>query len=324
MKFHLITGYLGICFYLLLIIFTTLSVIQLSPDYYDYTSYYSNIGNSKISEQRFEPGYFYFAKINSLFFSFNTFFFISTILAASAKVFTAYCINRKRLLFFIITYILLTFIIFDVISLRANLAISFFMLAFNFFYVRKNYWLFSFFGIISIGFHYSIIILFAFLPFITNPKKTSLRYLFVLAIAVFFLSKVAINIAVEVSINPLLKFYVMQEELSGNILSSYSLYLLIVILMFSTVYDRVKNSGKAAFAFAILTYIFASSLVFIPVVYFRYLDFTILFLLYFMISIEFSRNIRLRYWMCVLVFLSFCIFKIISLIVFSPVLLPTP
>jgi hypothetical protein len=296
-------------------------MIQLSPDYYDYNAYYSNLGNINFFEQRFEPGYYNFAKINSLFFSFNTFFFISTIVAASAKIYTAYCINRKKLLFFISAYILLAFIIIDVISLRANLAISFFILAFNFFYVRKNYWLCVFFGIISIGFHYSIIILFAILPFIKNPKKMTLRYLLILGIAVFSLSNVAITIAIELSLNPLLEIYAQQEMLSGSVLSSYSLYLLIVILMFSTVYNRVKNSGKAAFALATLIYIFATSLIFIPVVYFRYLDFTNLLLLYFIISLEFSRDIRFRYWMCVLVFSSFCIFKITSLLVFSPVLL---
>ena len=166
MKFHLITGYLGICCYLLLIIFATLSMIQLSPDYYAYNTYYSNLWNINFFEQRFEPGYYYLAKISSFFFSFNTFFFLSTIVAASAKIYTAYCINRKKILFFISAYILLIFVIFDVISLRANLAISIFMLAFNFFYIRRNYWLFTFFGIISIGFHYSVIVLFAFLPFI--------------------------------------------------------------------------------------------------------------------------------------------------------------
>ena len=320
MKSHVITGYISTCIYVVMIIISSLYLVRMSPDYYEYSAYFNIINHTEFLNQRFEPVYYLMALISSQLFNVDLFIFISTLAAASAKMYAAYIISKKKLLFFVFAYLLLSFIIYDVISLRANLAVSFFMLAFVFYFIKRNILLFALFSFISIGCHYSILLLFLMFPVVYDARRLSIRFIILVSNALYFLSKLLVIIAIDLTINPLLEAYVLEEQLAGSIFSFYSIYLLLIFIVFSSLFNHATDHAKVIFSLALMTYVFASALIFVPVVYFRYLDVSILLLLYFIVSIEFSKSIKIRYWMCFLVFTSFCIFKILSLIVYSPIL----
>lgn len=322
MKYSVLTNYIAFCVYGLMAAYSSFVLIYLSPDYIYYRDYYDIVAQIKYSDQRFEPLYYSSVYLFSQMVSFESFVFMSTIFAAAIKVYCAFQLNKENTLYFAVAYLLVSFIILDVISLRANIAISLFMLSFVFFSVKRNTSLFALSALSAIGFHYSVIYLYILFVIFYKIETLNLQKIIYYSVIVYFGSRVLVEVAVALSLNPLLEFYIKEANLSGSILSAYSIFLFLTILILSFLYNAASVHSKALFVMAALIYTFATSLIFIPVLYFRYLDFTILLLLYFIISIKRSKSNRIAYWCGIFIFSGFCLFKITSLLIYSPVLLP--
>jgi len=295
---------------------------DVSPDFYDYRNHYEQARYLSFFDQRFEPVYFFITKLFiAIPVSFK--YFVSFILVFSAilKLTAVNAISNKLIGSFFIFYLMISFVIFDMISWRANLGLAFFLLSLAFFFSDRIS--FRFFGasFLAIASHYSFVVPYFFLLLGARfVGKSSILILSVALLFVFSAELILESISIY-SANPLLQAYMEEEKKAGSVFSSYSIF---IGTLFTTGFFYRRSSSASAqmcFITAIFMFAFVSALWWIPVLYFRYLDIClVLLILYFCLLIEASKTLLNTFFLFFML-LAFGAFKLFSYFEFSPVLL---
>ena len=293
-----------------------------SPDFYDYRNHYEQARYLSFFDQRFEPLYFWLTKF---FIGIPVGFevFVSFILGFSAilKIAAVTAISPKAIGSFFTFYFVISFVIFDMISWRANLGLAFFLLSLAFFFSDRISYRFLGTSLLAIASHYSYVIPYVFLLLGTRFVNKGSILILAALLCLFFSAASFLEVVAEYSANPLLAAYMEEEKKAGSIFSSYSIF--IGVLFFIGLFYRRRSAAPAQICFitAIFMFAFVSALSWVPVLYFRYIDIClVLLLLYNCLLIEASTSLWRKFFIS-LSLLAFSIFKLLSYFLFSPVLL---
>lgn len=320
MNTNSIKHYLSITFviYIIFSLSVILSgvLIYHSPDYQNYFTFYTEtIKNNSANEVRFEPGYYYLVYIfNQLNVSFEVFVGITATIMILVKSFVAYKINKKNIIFFLILYLLISFITFDIIQLRVAFGMAFVIL--SIYTLKKSIYFSLLLILIGCCFHYSLFLFFPIIimaKFLFNrEKKVIFIFLYAFYVVIFF----SINIISFFKLNPLIDSYLNDKVNYANIFAPYNLFIFIMFVLYFSLYNHFSKIGKCFYISATLIYLFALNFSFAPVIYFRYIDISLVLLLFCSISIN---NKKFNNY-SILLMILFGLYKFLTSVYLHPIL----
>ena len=216
-------------------------------------------------------------------------------------------------------YLNTSYIIYDIVSLRVNLSVSFFILSI-YFSLRKKHTPFLIFLLLSIGSHYSSLLLYFVFLLSFNFRNKSKFTLMTLAVLLYFTSYLLLELALTLNINPLLSIYVTEAEKAPDIFSFNNLFISFLFIVLFSFFDKVNENLRVLWLTSFYLFLISNSLSSAPIIYFRYIDPSLLMLIIYIVSVKNCYGFRVRYYFGVIGISIFSIYKVISTLYLNPIL----
>ncbi len=282
MKNHIVVKkktLVGLTLALIFAIFSTIQVLGIGPDRFQYESYFNKITSSDF-DSRYEFGFEYFSIFFKTIFGSSSFlFFIFTIAFSSLVIKFNYLLKRKDWPILIFLYLISAMILHEFIQLRAGLAIAFCILSLAEACKDKpSFVIKTFFFLFAISFHSTS---FFFAPFIfINAifKQYNRFYVLAYVFTVFcigFFSKGPIYSLT----GGLIESYLLlmeQDETQITLLSARNIALSFILLIG---FIRIKDIEKTMLPFyyvSLAGFAFWFGFVWFPLIAHRILELTLL------------------------------------------------
>lgn len=304
--------------------FISFDLIYHSPDFSDYYRYYNEIVKNKdLLEQRFEPLFYLITYIfsNVLEMNFSSFVFICTAFTLISKLFLTFKMNQESIWLYIVLYPMLGGVIFETIGLRVSLGLVFLLFAIYLNYNGRVV-LSLIFLMISVCFHYSLFlgVFIFFIKYLLN--KIQFKYLLSCIVLIFissyfYMDDILLMLSSQ-SINPLVSDYLADDINKVDLFSIYFMFLYLIYMYGCYSFSTMNDLGRIYFILSCIFFAVAIIFSISAVMCFRYIDIAIILYLFSIISITVT---SVRDKITLLVIILFSLYKIASVLYFSPVLI---
>ena len=234
------------------------NVIYQTTDSVEYDSYYNSITNEMIfGENGYEPLFNLLASVSKLVLKIDYNFFASILVFIALYIKFSLLSRRENSIILKLAYLCTLYLVFESLTLRAAVAISFGYLAFELRQQKILSWLFMMLGCLM---HYSLLIFAPILLFykILEKKEDLPKNIILHSIA--FLIGIPLSIEVIINYNDRFANHVIANPDYFNIWGTPKIIIILLLLFYT--YKRRANLDKTSclllYVFSIVTFIGAS------------------------------------------------------------------